>query len=81
MFFSFLFSFFLNDGYYNRKHLAIKVIPKTPKKLKPLRPKPRTMTVTPMYKVVSRNNPLQNCFSFLWKELYTSYFYTPTYSF
>lgn len=67
MFFPFFF-LALNDGYYNRKHLIIKVIPKTPKKLKTLRPKPRTMTVTPMYKVVSRNNPLQNVFPFSGKN-------------
>lgn len=80
MFFSFL--FFLNGGYYNKKHSTIKVIPKTPKKLKTLGPKPRTMTVTLMCKVVSRDNPLQNVFPLSGKkELYASYFYTPTYSF
>lgn len=77
MFFSFLFSFFLNGGYYNKKHLTIKVIPKTRKKLKTLGPKPRTMTVTLMYKVVFRNNPLQNVFPFSGKNFTLLIFILP----
>lgn len=75
--FFFLFSFFLNGYNYNKKHSTIKVIPKSPKKLKTLGSKPRTMTVALMYKVVSRNNPLQNIFPFSGKNFTLLIFILP----
>lgn len=76
-FICFFLSFFLNGYNYNKKHSTIKVIPKSPKKLKTLGSKPRTMTVTLMYKVVSRNNPLQNVFLFSGKNFTLLIFILP----